>query len=156
MASDPLSLSIVNNAQTKLVGINGSTTYHNNVHGRVSKVSTSSPSVSQFPSLEILVANETPKNQIGYDTFNLYESDLNFEVWGWIQDNSDTQGSAQKLAMDIKTALEADNTIGDTAVDIAWIGTDYFLPADMRGVGVCMVQFRAHFLVNRQDPSEGI
>lgn len=156
MAAEPLSDQIMDDIESSLLGINGTMAYHFDVHDRVDKINTPSPNVTRFPSIQILSASETPVDQIAYDTKNLYTADLQFEVWGWIQNNSHQQRDAHRIAMDIRTAIEADTTLGATSMDVSWDGTNYFLASDQRGVAIAVVKFRARYFVARQATAGGI
>lgn len=156
MPSEPRSDQIADKIEAALLNINGSAAYHNDVHNRVRQVATSSPAVNSFPSIEIIAANETPVGEQAHGLEDLYYADFNYEVFGWAQDNSNQQRAAHRIAMDIRTAIEADHTLGGSVQVVTWLGTDYFLASDMRGVGIAVVKFRARYFVNRQDTSEGI
>lgn len=156
MPAEPKSQTILADVLSSLKGIDGTAAYHDNVHNRVRMASTSAPNVVSFPTIEAIAHDESPLEQVGYDTLNMYEADLNFEVWGWVQNQSETQRDAQRMAMDIRTALEADQTLGGTACDVAWLGTSYWLPEDMRGVGVAVVRWKARYFVQRQDTTGGL
>lgn len=156
MPSEPLSDQITDDIVSSLQGINGSTSYHFDVHNRVDKINTPSPNVTMFPSIQIISSNETPVDQVAYDTENLYTADMVFEAWGWVQNNSYQQRDAHRIAMDIRTAIEADTTLGGTCMDVSWQGTNYFLASDMRGVAIAVVKFRARYFVSRQATSGGI
>lgn len=156
MPSNPLGYKILEAVRTALKAIDGSTAYHNNIYDRVSMVQTSSPTINEFPQCHIIAAAESAAKQISYDAAELYEASLDFESWGWDRDTSDPQKAAHLLAMDMRTAIEKDTTLGGLACDVSWISTDYWLSDDKTGVSIAVVKWRALYYVDRQTTSGGI
>ncbi len=131
-------------------------TYHTSVYDRVSRVNAASQLRKAYPYVEVFAAQARPTSQTAYDSYQLYQSELSAEVWGWAQDQSDPQGAASKIEQDIRTAIESDQTLDGTAVDVRWTGTTYSIPDLKTGVSIAVVTFSILYFVDRQDTSEGI
>ena len=156
MASNPLGYQILEAVKTALQGINGSSSYHNNIYSRVSMVQTSSPTIHEFPQCHVIAAKESATPQINFDSEELYEATLDFETWGWDRDTSDPQKAAHLIAMDMRTAIEKDTTLGGLVCDVKWTASEYWLSDDKTGVGIAVVRWTAIYFVNRQTTSGGI
>lgn len=140
-----------------LTNIQGPTaTYFTHVRGRVYRINSAAPTVTAYPTLEVFVTDNAPLSQVGYDSYQLYQAVLRLEVWSWVHNNTDPQGECSKIEQDVRTALEADQTLGGEATDVNWTGTRYTLADDKRGVGVAVIAFQIPYFVQRQDTSGGL
>lgn len=140
----------------KLQNIVKGSTYHYSIHDRAYRISGTPQTRNAYPWAEVFAASSRPLSQTGYDSYSLYQSELQLEVWGAAQDNSDPQGAAMKIEQDIRTAIEADQTLAGAVEDIRWTGTTYSVADFGTGVGIAVVAFSALYFANRQDTSEGI
>lgn len=158
MAKVPHTQLILDAVKEKLEGIDGGASYNFNLHRNVTPLTMDIPAQYKFPGVMFGIHNEAPteNNDVSWVSNDLYEAHLNFDVWGWVQDKKQAQRDAQYLAHDIRTAIEADGTLGDTIVSLHWTGSDYWLTDDGRGVGVCVVKWRALYYVNRTDTTRSL
>lgn len=144
---------ILDAATAALLNIVAGATYHSTIYDRVSRVNAASQTRKAYPFIELFVAQTLPTSQTGYSSYDMYQSDMTLEVWGWAQNQSDPQGAASRIEQDIRTAMEADQTLGGVVSDVRWTGTTYTIADFKAGDAVAVVGFSILYHVQRQDTS---
>lgn len=158
MPKEPVTERIMRRAQTLLSNIGGGDLYHNVVM-YVRRVQSSSPTIAVWPTIEIYVVSDLPQREIGYGSEDLYSVKMTWHAVGYVNDTSDSQLAAQRIAQDMRTAVESEQAMQDEdgsvmVKDTQWAGTTIGLFDSQEGLAFADVTFETTYLVGRRDTSE--
>jgi YHS domain-containing protein len=148
--SDPVKLQILDDLQTTLEGINGGATYYNTV-AKVYRRKVALPDVNSFPSIIV-----TPEGT-GYDNgrsavVGAVAGSYRIELTLLMRAANDVPDEVEKLIHDVHTALFADITRGNLALNTRVVRDDVFYPADQQDP-ICgaVVQIEIDYRAPRTD-----
>lgn len=157
MPNDAVTERIMSRAEALLASIGGGYAYHNVVQ-YVGRVQSSTPTITVWPTIELYMVSDLPDRTIGYGSVDLYNAKLTWHAVGYVNDPSNPQLAASRIAQDIRTAIESEQAMEDLdgsvmVKDTQWIGTTIALMSTVDGAAFADVGFETQYMVQRTDTS---
>jgi len=141
---------VVQEVQSAMEAIDGTSAYFNNLGNRVHLYNRNMSSINDFPSVIVLEGRERKE----IDTVTKFTCFLQVAIVGLIKegDNIEKSNEISEMLHDIEKALMVDVTLGGTSIDINILGNNYIQNERSDRVGVT-VEAEIVFQQSISDPS---
>lgn len=145
---------ILSDVETSLLLINGSGVYYHTVgtgHIYRADVAMTQIDIGPYPLLAIagLDSRAQTGSEAGAATYWIEELDI--EIGGWIEDQTNTERDLSRLEADIRHALWTDYTRGGLAIDTLWRRTEVVHPLTTRERALVVCYFTITYEVQLSD-----